>query len=94
MIKDAAQNPATKQELENRLNVLKTEIEQFNLSSVPSIAKDIHQQLVEKNKILLEEINKVLVNGHLALDTLQNSQIFTTISDITGLINRIKNLGV
>ncbi|MNR07980.1 hypothetical protein D3C85_1241140 [compost metagenome] len=94
MIKDAAQNPATKQELENRLNVLKTEIEQFNLSSVPSIAKDIHQQLVEENKILLEEINKVLVNGHLALDTLQNSQIFTTISDITGLINRIKNLGV
>jgi ABC-type phosphate/phosphonate transport system substrate-binding protein len=93
MIKDAALNPETKQELENQLNGLKKEIEQFNLKSVPSFAKDIHQQLVDKNEVLLQEINKVVENGHLALDKLQNSQILTTINDITGLINRIKNLG-
>ncbi|WP_063870746.1 DUF6376 family protein [Paenibacillus sp. Root444D2] len=93
MMKDAALNPETKQELENQLNELKTEIEQFNLKSVPTIAKDIHQQLVDKNEVLLKEINNVVENGHLALDKLQNSQIFTTINDITGLINRIKNLG-
>lgn len=51
------------------------------------------QQVVDKNKVLLDEINKVIVNGHLALDTLQNSQILTTISDITILLNRIQNLG-
>ncbi|WP_063860357.1 DUF6376 family protein [Paenibacillus sp. Soil724D2] len=93
MMKDAALNPETKQELENQLNELKTEIEQFNLKSVPTIAKDIHQQLVDKNEVLLKEINNVVENGHLALDKLQNSQIFTTINDVTGLINRIKNLG-
>lgn len=93
MMKDAALNPETKQELENQLNGLKKEIEQFNLKSVPSFAKDIHQQLVAKNEVLLKEINNVVENGHLALDKLQNSQILTTINDITGLINRITNLG-
>ncbi|NQX58150.1 DUF6376 family protein [Paenibacillus qinlingensis] len=93
MMKDAALNPETKQALENQLIGIKNDIEQFNLKSVPTIAKDIHQQLVEKNKVLLDEINNVLVNGHLALDSLQNSQILTTISDITNFINRIQNLG-
>jgi hypothetical protein len=93
MIKDAALNPETKQVLEDQLIGIKQDIEQFNLKSVPTIAKDIHQQLVEKNKVLLDEINNVLVNGHLALDKLQNSQILTTISDITFFINRIQNLG-
>lgn len=94
MIKDAATNPETKQKLENQLNALKKEIEQFNLSNAPSIAKDIHQQIVEKNKILLQEINKVLANGHLALDKLENSPIISTINDITGFMNRIENLGL
>lgn len=94
MMKDAALNPEVKQELENQLNGLKKEIEQFNLISAPSIAKDIHQQLVDKNKVLLQEINKVVDNGHLALDKLQNSPIFTTMNDITNLINRIQNLGM
>ncbi|MBD0379902.1 DUF6376 family protein [Paenibacillus sedimenti] len=94
MIKDAATNPEAKQKLENQLNDFKKEIEQFNLINAPSIAKDIHQQLVDKNKVLLQEINKVVENGHLALDKLQNSQIITTINDITSLINRINNLGL
>ncbi|MCY9659816.1 DUF6376 family protein [Paenibacillus chondroitinus] len=93
LIKDAAANPETKMKLEEQLLALKTEIEQFNLKSVPAFAKDIHEQLVEKNKVLLDEINQVVVNGHLALDKLQNSQILATITDITGLINRISNLG-
>ena len=49
--------------------------------------------MVDKNEVLLDEINNVVENGHLALDKLQNSQILTTINDITSLINRIKNLG-
>ncbi|NOV02165.1 hypothetical protein GC097_19335 [Paenibacillus sp. LMG 31457] len=72
---------------------LQTQIEQFNLQSVPAFAKDFHQQLVDKNKILLDEINQVVENGHLALDKLQNSQILATINGISGLINRISNLG-
>ncbi|MCR8635082.1 DUF6376 family protein [Paenibacillus radicis (ex Xue et al. 2023)] len=94
MIKDAALNPEAKQELEKQLNRIKKELEQFNLINAPSIAKDIHQQLVDKNKVLLQEINKAVENGHLTLDKLQNSQIITTINDITSLLNRIKDLGL
>lgn len=94
MIQDAASDPEAKQKLEDRLIALKKDIEQFNLADAPSIAKDLHQQVVEKNNVLLQEINKAVANGHLTLDQLQNSQIITAINDITGLINRIENLGL
>jgi hypothetical protein len=35
----------------------------------------------------------VLQNGHLALDKLENSQIFNTVNEVTNLLNRIENLG-
>ncbi|RAP75661.1 DUF6376 family protein [Paenibacillus montanisoli] len=93
MIQDAATNPETKQKLEDQLKALKKEIEQFNLTEAPAIAKDLHQQLIDKNNVLLQEINKVLAEGHLALDQLQNSPIIKTINEITSLMNRIENLG-
>ncbi|MCK9861217.1 DUF6376 family protein [Paenibacillus sp. ATY16] len=94
MIQDAATNPETKRQLEERLVALKEDIEQFNLMDAPAMAKDLHQQIIEKNQVLLQEINDALVNGHLALDQLQNSPIIQTITDITGLLNRIENLGL
>ncbi|MBB3128708.1 ABC-type Fe3+-hydroxamate transport system substrate-binding protein [Paenibacillus rhizosphaerae] len=93
-IQDAATNPETKQQLEDQLTALKKEIEQYNLIDAPAIAKDLHQQLVEKNQMLLDEINQVLASGNVALDQLQNSPIISTISDITSLMNRIENLGL
>lgn len=93
LVEDALSNPELVTELEAKLTTLKTEIEGFiALSNIPTIAEDIHQELITKNELLLEEINKVLENGHIALDKLENSQIFTTISDVTSLMNRIENL--
>lgn len=94
MMKDAATNPETLQQLEDRLIKVKEEILQFNAADAPAIAKDLHQQLTDKNQLLLKEVNQVLENGHLALDKLENSQIITTIQDVTGLVNRIENLGL
>ncbi|NIK71834.1 MULTISPECIES: DUF6376 family protein [unclassified Paenibacillus] len=94
MIRDAATDPETKQQLEDRLVALKEDIMQFNLLEAPAIAQDLHQQLIEKNQVLLQEINDALANGHLALDRIQNSPIIQTISDITSLLNRIENLGL
>ncbi|ACT01787.1 DUF6376 family protein [Paenibacillus sp. JDR-2] len=94
MMQDAATNPETMQQLEDRLVALKEDIEQFNLLDAPAMAKDLHQQIIEKNQILLQEINDALANGHLALDQLQNSPIIQTITDITSLLNRIENLGL
>jgi ribosomal protein L4 len=69
-------------------------IEEFNVTDAPAIAKDLHQQLSDQNQVLLNEINKVLENGHLALDKLQNSDIVNTINNITGLMNRLETLGL
>ncbi|MBG9589088.1 DUF6376 family protein [Cytobacillus firmus] len=94
MIQDAAVDPALKQELEDRLMTLKQEVEEFiAIQDIPTLAEDIHQELVTQNEALLAEINKVLENGSLALDQLENSELFTTINEATSLINRIEALG-
>ncbi|MFD0669853.1 DUF6376 family protein [Cohnella sp. GCM10027633] len=93
-IKEAATNPETKQELNDRLMALKNEIAQFNLIDAPGYAKDLHRQIVEKNQVLLDEINQALAGGNLALDQLQNSPIISTITDVTSFMNRIENLGL
>ncbi len=83
-----------KEELEARVLTLKQDIEGFiALSNIPSTAEEIHQELVEKNEVLLDEINKVLENGNLALDKLQHSEIFTILNEITSLKEQIENLG-
>ncbi|PWW20190.1 hypothetical protein DFO73_1164 [Cytobacillus oceanisediminis] len=91
---EAAADPALKQELEDRLITLKQDVEEFiALNDIPTIAEDIHQELVNQNEALLAEINKVLENGKLALDKLESSEVFTTINEVTSLINRIESLG-
>ena len=95
LIQEAATDTEVRQNLETQLVTLKQEIEEFiSITEVPSIAENIHQEFVNKNELLLNEINKVLANGHLALDQLQDSQIVTTINDVTNLLDRIENLGL
>jgi len=94
LIENAANDLEIKKELETKLVTLKQDIEDFiQINDVPSVAKEIHQELVAKNELLLDEINKVLQNGNLALNKLENSEIFTTITELTNLLNRIENLG-
>ena len=93
LIQEAVTNPEVKQELEAQLLTLKQDIEEFiSINDVPSIAETIHQELVNKNKILLDEINQVLENGHLALDKIENSQLISSMNEVTNLLNRINNL--
>lgn len=94
MLKEAAADPALKQELEDRLITLKQDVEEFiALKDIPALAEDVHQELVNQNEALLEEINKVLESGNLALDKLENSELFITINEVTSLMNRIEALG-
>lgn len=93
LIKDAAANPDIKTELENQLVTLKAEIEQFNNIDAPLIAKDIHQQLVNKNESIIETIDMAMENGEFALDKLENTEIFTLINDVTTLLDQIEALG-
>ena len=93
LVQAAVTDTEVKQELETKLITLKQDIEEFiNTQNVPKVAEDIHQEFVAKNEVLLGEINQALENGNLALDKLESSELFTTINDVTNLLNRLENI--
>jgi superoxide dismutase len=92
LIQDAAVDPEVKQDLENQLNTLVDEINEFNTIEAPAIAEDIHQDLVTKNEALIDEINTAMENGELALEKLENSEIINTVNDVTSLLESIEKL--
>lgn len=94
LLEDAALSPEARKELESQLNELKTNIIDFNKIEVPSMAESIHEQLIGKNQALLDELNKLVENGNVVLDGIENTQIFNTINDVISLLNRIENLGL
>jgi Family of unknown function (DUF6376) len=93
LVQEAISDPAAREELETQLVSLKQDIEEFiNLSEVPAIAENIHQELVDKNEVLLNEINKVMEDGQVAVEKLEDSQLFQTVNEVTDLMNQIENL--
>ncbi|SFA72162.1 MULTISPECIES: DUF6376 family protein [unclassified Bacillus (in: firmicutes)] len=95
LIQNAAQDDAARKELENQLMDVKASIEEFIATEdIPAVAKDIHAELVTKNEELLDQINQVIENGHIALDKLENSEIITTINNVQGLLSRLEQLGL
>lgn len=93
LIQDASSNIEAKGELENQLTGLLEEIESFNTIEPPTIAEDLHQQLVEKNEVLIEQINQVLINGEILLDQIESSGIYKTIEELTEFQNQLEQLG-
>jgi len=94
LVQEAISDPAAREELETQLVSLQQDIEEFiNLNEVPSIAENIHQELVDKNELLLIEINKVLEDGQIAVEKLEESELFQTVNEVTDLMNQLENLG-
>ncbi|WP_139785637.1 DUF6376 family protein [Cytobacillus gottheilii] len=95
LIQEAVTDPAVHAELEEQLLHVKTEIEEFiQLTDIPSLAEDLHAEFVQQNEALLTEINNLLENGHLVMNNIENSELFTTIQEANELFNRIENLGL
>ncbi|WP_099157498.1 DUF6376 family protein [Virgibacillus ndiopensis] len=80
-------------ELESRLENLKGNIQDFMELEAPDFAADIHKELESKSEVLLDATNNVLQSGEIAIDQLQQSEIFQTIGNITELLNQIEQLG-
>lgn len=83
-------------ELETRLLEMKQEIEAFSKIEAPSIAEELHQQVIEQNDKALEEINVFLSNienGELDPTFLENTELIKTIQELTELSNQIQQLG-
>ena len=92
LVQDATLDPDARVELENQINTLVGEIEEFNTIEPPSLAEDIHQNVVSKNEVLLDEINQVMDNGEVVLEKFENSGIISTVNDVTSLLDKIENL--
>jgi len=92
LVQDAATNPEAKAELEEQIIALEANIKEFNEVEAPSIAADLDASIEERNEQLLDAINTAMENGELSLERLQNTEIFTTINEMTELMNQIEQL--
>jgi peptidoglycan hydrolase CwlO-like protein len=92
---DAVTNEEARQQLEAELTTMKENIQKFNETEVPSIAEDIHNQIVSTNAKLEEGIDLYLANienGKLDPALLKDSGILTTVNEISSLMDQIKKL--
>ncbi|MEN2767847.1 DUF6376 family protein [Ornithinibacillus xuwenensis] len=80
--------------LEEKLTSLEQTITEFNHIEVPELAEGIHQDILTNNEILLEKINNLQEDGQLAIEELQNAEIFQTIDSITSFMDQIEQLGL
>jgi hypothetical protein len=96
LAKKAVTDPQAAGELEIMLKEMKQEIEIFNGLQAPELASDLHQQLVSQNNVIAQGIDLYLENiknGKLDPSVLENTKIFQTVQEISGVIDQIKKLG-
>ncbi|MCM3043465.1 DUF6376 family protein [Bacillus altitudinis] len=60
LAEEAVQDAAKRTDLTQQLESLKADIQEFSELTAPSIAEDLHAQIMEKNKVLSEEIQTYL----------------------------------
>lgn len=92
---EAVTDEGARQQLEEELTTMKATIKEFNQTDVPAIAEDIHNQIVSTNTKLEDGIDLYLANienGKLDPAVLQDSEIITTINEISNLKNQIEKL--
>lgn len=93
---DAATDTEARENLEKELQLMKTEIEEFNATEPPQIAESIHEKTVSSNQQLSDGIDLYLnniENGQFDPEALENSEIMKSIENITSLANQIEELG-
>ncbi|MDQ0220434.1 hypothetical protein ELQ35_15385 [Peribacillus cavernae] len=96
LAEDAVTNQEARKNLENELETMQQDIKDFNETKAPSIAEDIHNQIVEYNEKLNKGIDSYLQNienGKFDPALLQDSEIVQTANELTSLMNKIENLG-
>lgn len=92
---EAVTDEGARQQLEEELIAMKATIKEFNQTEAPVIAEDVHNQLVSTNGKLEDGIDLYLANiknGKLDPAVLKDSEIITTINEISSLMNQIENL--
>jgi hypothetical protein len=93
MMQQAVLNAEVSAELERQINTLIDEINQFNQLDAPAIAEELHQQIVSKNNLILEQLQPVIKNGQFFVEKLEDTQIFVTIKEFNTLLFQLQQLG-
>ena len=92
LIQSAATDEAARDDLEQQLESLRGQIEEFNELEAPTVAEDIHQDIVTQNEAALEKIDQIYKDGEVVVEELQNSEIIQTLQDLTSLMNAVEGL--
>ena len=85
LAEEAVQDAAKRADLTQQLESLKADIQEFNELTAPSIAEDLHAQIIEKNKVLSEEIQTYL--QQLKMD---NFDAVAILEDQQGLMKQLQ----
>ncbi|TWT01618.1 hypothetical protein FQV28_15285 [Planomicrobium sp. CPCC 101079] len=95
LAKQAVSDKEAAAELEASLQVMKTNIEEFNELEPPEMAADLHQQVVNQNNKALEGIDLYLNNikdGTLDPAVLENNEAFKSLGEIKNIVDQIREL--
>jgi PBP1b-binding outer membrane lipoprotein LpoB len=96
LAQDAVTNAEARENLEKELQLMKTEIEDFNATEPPQIAEGIHEKIVSSNQQLSDGIELYLNNiesGQIDPKALEDSEVMKSIDNLTELAKQIEELG-
>ncbi|WP_108671006.1 DUF6376 family protein [Peribacillus acanthi] len=96
LAEQAVKDTAALKELETKLEQLKTDIQTFNEIDPPAIANGLHDKIVTQNEKLessIDSFHQQVKKGNGTIQEFQNSEIMTTINEITKLRDQIQQIG-
>ncbi|TWT25183.1 DUF6376 family protein [Planomicrobium sp. CPCC 101110] len=95
LAKQAVSDKEAAAELEASLQVMKTNIEEFNELEPPEMAANLHQQVMNQNNKALDGIDLYLNNikdGTLDPAVLENNEAFKSLGEIKNIVDQIREL--
>ncbi|MEG9298542.1 DUF6376 family protein [Mangrovibacillus sp. Mu-81] len=96
LVENAAADTSAIPQLEDRLNEMKTEIEEINDLTPPSLAEDLHTKVEKYNDKALNSIEQAQIQidkGDIQLTELQNLEIVQTFNQLQQIKGNLENLG-
>ncbi|MEH7504359.1 DUF6376 family protein [Neobacillus drentensis] len=96
LIKQVLDNQTATDELTAKLQQMKKDIQSFNTLDVPETVNGFHQEIIEQNNLLTQQIDLYLndiKDGKLDSSTLENTELLQPVQEITSIIEQIQKLG-
>lgn len=96
LVEEASADQSAIPKLQDRLNEMKTEIEEINNLTPPSLAEDLHAKVEDYNKKALQGIEQAqtqIDKGEVQLGELQNLEIVQTFNQLQEIKGNLENLG-